>query len=79
VLLVELTRPAEEGIEAAAIRKQSRYLQLASNNNDNTKPWQLVKSTKSFQSVVPSRREQALCDFLFTRDLSPSFTKKSLF
>jgi hypothetical protein len=41
VLLVELTCPAEEGIEAASIRKQARYLQLASNiNNDNTKPWQ---------------------------------------
>jgi hypothetical protein len=41
VLLVELTCPAEEGIESASIRKQSRYLQLASNiNNDNTKPWQ---------------------------------------
>ena len=41
MLLVELTCPAEEGIEAASIRKHSRYLQLASNiNNDNTKLWQ---------------------------------------
>jgi hypothetical protein len=40
VLLVELTCPAEEGFEAAAIRKQARYLPLVSNiNNDKSNPW----------------------------------------
>ena len=43
VYLVELTCPAEEGIEAAAIRKDARYSELASDiNNNNDSPWSAV-------------------------------------
>ena len=38
LFLIELTCPAEEGIEAAKIRKQSRYLPLVENIS-NTSPW----------------------------------------
>ena len=46
VFLVELTCPAEEGIEAARIRKQARYHQLCCDiNNDKSSPWSAVLLT----------------------------------
>src|SRR6185295_19575972 len=38
VILIELTCPAEEGIEAAQIRKETRYHELLEQIND-TKTW----------------------------------------
>ena len=40
VVLVELTVPAEEGIEAAQARKEARYLDLCNDiNSDKSNPW----------------------------------------
>lgn len=38
VILIELTCPAEEGIEAAQVRKQARYMELMESIRNNT-PW----------------------------------------
>jgi hypothetical protein len=46
VLLVELTCPAEEGIEAARLRKQARYYHLCRDINNNTSsPWSAILLT----------------------------------
>ena len=46
VFLVELTCPAEEGIEAAQLRKQARYNQLCCDiNDDKSSPWSAVLLT----------------------------------
>ena len=39
VLLVELTCPAEEGIQAARLRKEGRYTQLVNSINSNESNW----------------------------------------
>ena len=41
-ILVELTCPAEEGIESASLRKKARYLQLLADiNDDPNNPWSI--------------------------------------
>ena len=39
MILVELTCPAGEGFEAAALRKESRYTALLDAINDRNNPW----------------------------------------
>lgn len=46
IYLIELTCPAEEGIEPAQIRKEARYAQLVDNiNADDKNPWKAVLLT----------------------------------
>lgn len=71
VLLVELTSPAEEGIEAAKLRKQARYTPLlAAINDDKNSPW----SAHLFTIESGARGFVAHSTFRFLRriGLSPS-------
>ena len=62
VFLIELTVPAEEGIEAANLRKQGRYFPLVTEINDSTK-W----SAKCLAIEVGARGFVALSTQSFLR------------
>jgi len=77
VVLVELTVPAEEGIEAAQARKEARYLDLCNDiNSDKSNPWKaslmtievgargfVAHTTRSFlkKMGLPGRKTKSAC------------------
>ena len=59
VVLVELIVPSEEGIEAAQVRKEARYLDLCNAiNSDTSNPW---KASLFTCTVLPSKDGPVEC------------------
>ena len=88
VILLELTCPAEEGIQAAQLRKQSRYMPLVQNISQHT-PWKPLLLTvevgvRGFVAIsthqvflklgLPGKKVTSLCKKLSTTAAKCSYT-----
>lgn len=78
VILIELTVPAEEGIEAAHVRKLARYLTLITSiNDDKSNPW--TASTRTLEigarGFVPLSASRLFKDLGYNKRSSSSVCK----